>query len=266
MSFDWEAFYKFGWASIEQDISTLKWIDKARELSQKRINEGNFDPEQIRCDGTWFVGTNFLENDSSGTVSKVALGGVAVNSIYQQYGNYFNTWDHAQVSICYPGYPKQSNDETEAAFGYRRKRFGAHVDGILPVGRSRRRYAKEYHTFIYGIPLTNFNKFAAPIVVWEGSHLIMRRFLSSVLSHRSSEQWRYQDITQIYNEARKEVFSECKRKVLIVPVGGSYILHRLALHGIMPWEENDSPDNYGRMIAYFRPILKNAQAWLWDSI
>ena len=74
--------------------------------------------------------------------------------------------------------------------------------------------------------------------------------------------WDNLDITEIYQEARKQVLSKCKKKIIHVPLGGSYILHRLAVHGIMPWGKKGESENDGRMVAYFRPVLKNSKFWL----
>ncbi len=262
MSFDWRSFDRFGWAVVEKDNLLLEWISEAKKVTKDRISSRNFDREQMRCGGTWFVGMNFLNNDYSGSLNKVTFDGKAVSSILDRYGIFFEHWDKAQVSICYDGYPKPGKSETEASFLYRIKKFGAHVDGILPLGETRRRYAREYHNFIFGIPLVNFNKFAAPVVVWEGSHKIMRRFLSQKLLKNSSKFWKDQDITHLYHEARREVFLHCRKKIIVVPIGGSYILHRLSLHGIMPWGKNGHAEGSNRMIAYFRPLLKEAKFWL----
>ena len=140
------------------------------------------------------------------------------------------------------------------------------MDGILPIGYSKRRYAKEYHAFILGIPLVNFNEFAAPVVVWEGSHRIIRTFLSRVLTKNTVKLWDNLDITEIYQEARKEVLSKCKKRIINVPLGGSYILHRLAVHGIMPWEKKGKSENNSRMVAYFRPVLKDPKFWLNEEL
>ena len=43
------------------------------------------------------------------------------------------------------------------------------------------------------------------------------------------------------------------------------MIHRLALHGIAPWEEDAGADAEGRMIAYFRPVFppERTADWLW---
>ena len=60
----------------------------------------------------------------------------------------------AQVSVCYPGYPQPSAEESEAAYDFRRNRDAAHVDGLHGEGPEKRRYLKEPHAYILGITLT----------------------------------------------------------------------------------------------------------------
>ena len=84
----------------------------------------------------------------------------------------------AQVSIIYPGYPKPRQGETKAGFNYRLKRDAAHVDGLLPVGAQRRRMLREPHAYVLGLPLNTCDTKASPMVVWEGSHLIMHKAVS----------------------------------------------------------------------------------------
>ena len=266
MSFDWDSFDQNSWVVFDQDKAMVDWANEARKSVKKNLSSKVIDKKQLRCGDTWFVGVNFLENNWSGTIGNVAFNGGAVKAILQRYKELFDEWDKAQVSICFQGYPKKNESETEASFNYRKTHFGAHVDGILPVGKPKRRYAKEHHSFIFGVPLVHYNDSAAPIVVWEGSHHIIRNFLVKKLSSTPSNLWEHEDITKIYNEARREVFLKCKQKQIVVPVGGSYLLHRLALHGVLPWGEKGDSDKEGRMIAYFRPLLNQSRFWLNKSV
>ena len=45
--------------------------------------------------------------------------------------------------------------ESEKSFNFRIKRFASHIDGIIPLGSKKRRFAKEYHAFILGLPIMN---------------------------------------------------------------------------------------------------------------
>ena len=89
--------------------------------------------------------------------------------------------DTGQVSVTYPGYPRQDAGESDAQARYRRRRDAAHVDGLLPIGPHRRRMLKEPHAWILGLPVTECGAGAAPLVVWEGSHEVMRDRLGAVL-------------------------------------------------------------------------------------
>ena len=71
------------------------------------------------------------------------------------------------------GYPKPRKGESESAFRYRLNRDAAHVDGLLPVGAHRQRMLKEPHAYVLGLPLNESAAGASPLVVWEGSHVIM---------------------------------------------------------------------------------------------
>src|SRR5690606_32231753 len=131
----------------------------------------------LRCGGTWFVGVNALPNDSTGAVPEAhvpPLAGAPIRFITDVLGLPDIEWDRAQISVLFPGYPRRSPDESEAAFRFRRDRDAAHVDGVRRTGDRRRRLG-EAHGFIFGVPLSDMPAGAAPLVVWEGSHEIMRR-------------------------------------------------------------------------------------------
>ena len=262
MNFNWDLFNEMGWGVFDKEVPILNWARQARKNVCERLLLKDFEADQLRCGGTWFVGVNFLNNDKFGGLNKVAFKGQSVQAITQRYGTMFQTWDQAQISICYKGYPQPTVGDTPNSFKYRKNRFNAHVDGILPIGFAKHRYAREYHAFILGVPLVDYNEFAAPAMVWEGSHKIMRDCLSKQLIELKAGLWKNENITNIYNEARQEVFLKCKPQIITVPVGGSYLIHRLALHGVMPWSENGKSGDGGRMIAYFRPQFKETKFWL----
>jgi len=44
--------------------------------------------------------------------------------------------------------------------------------------------------------------------------------------------------------------------------GEAYLVHRFALHGVAPWDEDAKAGPDGRMIAYFRPELPDRGLWL----
>jgi hypothetical protein len=214
------------------------------------------DPEHrarwLRCGGTWFVGVNVFPNDVTGAVPASGvppLAGAPVDFIAEHLDLPAIRWDQAQVSVCFPGYPRPSAGESAAAFRFRRDRDAAHVDAITRFDGRRRRLG-EAQAFILGVPLTDAPPDAAPLVVWEGSHEVMRRALRARLAHVPAERWAAEDLTETYVAARRECFETCRRVPVVARPGEAYLIHRLALHGVAPW----AADAVGeRAVAYFRP-------------
>lgn len=100
-------------------------------------------------------------------------------------------------------------------------------------------------------------------MVWEGSHDILRAALAEALRGHDPQDWARVDLTEPYRAARARIFDSCRRVPLHARPGEAYLLHRLALHGVAPWEEGAEASVEGRMIAYFRPLLANDTAdWL----
>jgi hypothetical protein len=214
------------------------------------------DPEErrrwVRCGGTWFAGVNVLPNDARGAIPEEGvppLTGSAAGLGQAAAGVAPVAWDRAQVSVCYPGYPQPWAGETPAAFGFRRNRDAAHVDGILRDADGRRRLG-ETHGFVLGIPLGSTHPDAAPLTVWEGSHHLVREALTERLAGIPADEWSGQDITEAYTAARRMAFERCRRVCVHVQVGAAYLVHRLAVHGVAPWT---APEGSARSIAYFRP-------------
>jgi hypothetical protein len=168
----------------------------------------------------------------------------------------------AQVSVCYPGYPQPSPQESEAAFRFRLKRDAAHVDGLLAEGPEKRRTLKEPHAYILGVALTAQSAGAAPLTVWEGSHHIMRCMFGEAFTGHAPETWATIDVTQAYQEARRAVFASCGRVELPLLPGEAVLLHRHLVHGVAPWGETAQASEDGRMIAYFRPEFPVLADWL----
>ena len=165
--------------------------------------------------------------------------------------------------MIYPGYPKPYDEESETAFGYRLRRDAAHVDGLLPVGDARRRHLMERHAYILGLPLTDCGDDASPVTIWEGSHHVMRKAFERALGGTSQEEWDRLDLTDIYQAARRDVFETCTRVTVPARPGEAYLVHRLALHGVAPWQAGAAAPEAGRMIVYFRPEWPMlSDAWL----
>ncbi|WP_368073633.1 hypothetical protein [Tateyamaria omphalii] len=162
----------------------------------------------------------------------------------------------AQVSIVYPGYPARDPDQTEGNHRYRITRLAAHVDGLLPEGPDRRRFPREFHAYILGLPLTDVP--ASPTVVWKGSHVIMQATLADAIGDRDPMTV---DVTDAYHAARREVFQRCDAVPMRARPGQSFLIHRMALHGTAPW---NGPSGARRMIAFFRPDVSEPRDWLRD--
>ena len=210
-----------------------------------------------RCGGTWHAGVDVLPNGPDGAVAGVAFPWRAVGLAPQPL--------HAgQVSVIRPGYPRPWEGETAAAFGYRLRRDAAHVDGILPIGPMRQRMIREPHAWILGLPLTPASPGASPLVVWEGSHHIMRAALLAACAEVATHDLDRIDLTSAYQDARRQVFAQCPRREVAALPGQATLLHRLCLHGMGPWAPGATAPPEGRMIAYFRPMLRSVAAWLHD--
>jgi len=169
-----------GWASLPPEPGLTSWVEAVKPTALATLSA----PENThwwRAGATWFVGVNVLGNDVSGAVAGgPPMQGQMAEFLAASVPNL--QWDRAQISVCLPGFPTQEG-ESDAAFDFRVKRDGAHLDGLLPQGPDRRRHIQEFHRFILGIPLTQANNAASPLVVWEGSHKRMQSMLSAELGH-----------------------------------------------------------------------------------
>ena len=234
------------------DPALRAWADAALPLARAALSAPD---RPLRCGGTWDVGLDLLANAPDGRVAGVplpwALLGLPPQPLHR-----------AQLSTTYPGFPRPGDDETPAATNYRRKRDGAHLDGLKPFGPDRRRRIDEPHAFILGIALTEADPAASPLVAWPGSAPILRAALLEVLTPYPPECWHEIDVTEAYQAARADVFCRCPRVTLQMRPGEAILLHRLTLHGVAPWAEGARADPEGRVIAYFRPYLPSVKDWL----
>ena len=254
-----------GWLRFPADAGTMAWSEHARVLAQDAVA----DPAHaawLDCEGTWFIGVDALPNDPAGQLADgPPLQGPAIDFITRQIGP-LGALHRAQLSVIYPGYPRPRQGESTAAFGYRRNRDAAHVDGVKMFGEARRRRVEEPHAWVLGLPLNATSPDAAPLVVWEGSHEIMRAAFAAAFAGVAPEDWHAVDVTDSYSAARREVFETCPRVTVHAQPGEAYLMHRLCLHGVAPWgDDATAPAGEGRMIAYFRPELADWQTrWLTD--
>ena len=244
-----------GWTSLPPSTDLPAWIDAVRPTASALVDDPAEQSRWLRHGGTWFAGVNLLPNDGVGRVGAGPPLPDSVLAFCASHAPPISTLDRAQVSVCYPGYPKQA-DEPDTAFRFRRDRFGAHLDGLLGEGTPKRRYFREYHAFILGLPFNTFDPNAAPLVVWEGSHVVLADMLRSNLGPDPAS-WQDIDLTDVYKETRTRIFETCAPKRLHASPGGGFLLHRFALHGVAPWA---TEDQRRRGILYFRPAPRRVDA------
>ncbi|WP_435231553.1 hypothetical protein ACMAZE_07510 [Pseudopelagicola sp. nBUS_20] len=258
-----DPYFKFGWVDVPYDTLSHNWARQALSIGQQAMKDPLLAHWWV-CENTWFVGVDALPNDVDGAMP----GGVpfpesakhAVTSRFRAMPRLHE----GQLSVVRPGYPRPRAGESTAAFCYRQKRCAAHVDGLKPVGPEKRRYLEERHAWILGLPLTENDNTEAPLVVWEGSHLIIQKAFCDALHRFPTEEWQNIDLTDVYHAARRQAFQSCRRVAINARPGGGFLLHRLCLHGVAPWGNSASanPDTY-RAIAYFRPKDTGpADVWL----
>ena len=255
-------FFDKGWCRFGYDADIAAWVESALPAARATVTAAEH-AQWLRCGGTWFAGVNVLPNATDGSVETgPELQGEIVDFIFKEIASESFDWDAGQVSVCYPGYPQPMSTESEKAFQYRRQRDAAHIDGFLPEGPQRRRHLREHHGFILGIPMAAYDNQASPCVVWAGSHELVRETMRRRFKGLEPKDWGEQDITDCYHGLRYEIFEQCQRVAITAQPGESYLIHRLALHGVSPWQDSAWAGVDGRMICYFRPEFGDAEGWL----
>ena len=232
-----------GYQVFDSTAEVRDWAAAAHARAVPLAQDPQMQAANLRHGKTWFVGVDALPNDRAG-----AVGGVPLNGPWQGHITAPDHWHAAQLSIIYPGYPKQDAAETDANHRDRIMRHAAHVDGLLPEGPTRRRFLREPHAFILGLPLNTCA--ASPLMVWPGSHKIMGAALRRAIGSADPGTV---DLTEPYQAARRDVFVQIDPQPLQAAPGQSMLLHRHLLHGVAPWEPALEGPPEGRMVAYFRP-------------
>lgn len=247
---DWPecGYVRFAWNS-----ATHRWAEAARRAAQGVVRDPGMRARWLQCQGTWFVGVDALPTARDGSINAVPLRGPAIDRVGR-----CRDLHPAQLSITYPGYPRPRDGESDAAFRYRLKRDAAHMDGLLAEGTPKRRFLRERHDWILGLPLTETSAGASPLVVWEGSHVILQRAMIETLGDLDEVDWPLTDITDSYQAARRQVFATCPRIPLFTRPGEAVLLNPFLLHGVAPWQPLATASSDGRMVAYLRP--ESAQA------
>lgn len=232
-----------GYTVFDHDDRVADWAAAALDAS----NALDLTPD--RLGRTWHVGVDALPNAADGSVNGIPL--------QRPWQLKCSQWHPAQISVVYPGFPGRDPGVSEAAHQFRLRRFGAHLDGLLPEGAKKRRHLREPHRFILGIPLNESTQ--APLIVWPGSQLIMQAAFRRGYDGIDPENWGDMDVTEVYQAARREVFATCQPEPIVMKPGQSVLLHRHLIHGVGPW---DSDDQGKRIVAYFRPQFSDVRDWL----
>lgn len=258
--------FRDGWRRFGPDARLARWVEGTLPAARATLSDPAF-AKWHRYRGTWFAGVNALPNGGDGAVpGGPPLAGDVVDYIAGALGHIAGrngfAWDRAQVSVCYPGYPQPMEGESDGLHRFRRNRDAAHVDGLLREGPERRRFLRERHAFILGVPMASFDPGASPFVIWRGSHELMRRAFRERFAGIPPAAWAGEDVTDAYHAARREAFETCERVPVHARPGEAYLVHRLALHGMAKWEDGATAGPDGRMIAYFRPEAGTPADWL----
>ena len=253
-----DGFARRGWHVFPPDPGLMPWVDAAMKATDRVLQDAAWRDRWLVCRGTWFVGVDALQNDDTGALDGVALSGAALRAVTPH-----PPLHRAQVSVVYPGYPQPREGDSTAAFRYRRDRDAAHVDGILAEGPDRRRFLRDAHAFVLGLPLNPVPPEASPLVVWTGSHVLLGNALRQAVEKAGpGADPASVDVTDAYSATRAQVFAACPRAALHAPPGSAILLHRHLLHGVAPWQTTQSVPE-GRRVAYFRPLLPGGLvSWL----
>lgn len=248
---------KDGFTVLPWDQAVLDWAMAAHREALKITADPAQQSRWLRHGRTWFVGVDALPNAPDGSI-----GGLALAGNWQTHVAAPAHWHAAQLSVIYPGYPGRDATDTDAAHRFRLTRDAAHLDGLLAEGPHKRRHLRDPHSFVLGIGLNPVGPGASPLVVWEGSHHLVRAAFATAYAGVAARDWGDVDVTDIYQAVRAQVFASCPRRVISPGPGQAVLVHRLAIHGVAPWEPAAVAPPAGRMIAYFRPILPDPAAWL----
>ncbi|MBF9029944.1 hypothetical protein HKCCE3408_06030 [Rhodobacterales bacterium HKCCE3408] len=266
-----------GWRRFPAEDAVLDWVRAVRPVAGAVLADPAED-HWYRHGRTWFAGVDALPNDAAG---RVPVRGAGPSRSPEYFESKEGAWGpplsgaalaaasdvagplplhRGQLSVTWPAYPGRDPDESESSYRYRRDRAAAHLDGLLPVGSARRRMAREPHAWILGLPLDEMGPGRSPLVVWEGSHEVIRTALRSAYDGRDPADWPDIDVTDIYQDARRTVFETCDRVEVTAQAGEAVLLHRLLIHGVAPWTGPEGPP---RAVVYFRPVLPGGVAdWL----
>ena len=258
-----------GWQVLHAVPGLSAWLDAARPAIARSLADPDMRRRWLRHGDTWFAGVDALANDAVGRpqsatdrpVARAAAANAPPLPATLRAALAELPLHSGQISAVYPGYPGRDPGESAAAHRYRVGRAAAHVDGLLPVGPDRRRYLREPHAAILGLPVTRAAAGAAPLTVWEGSHRIIGPALAAVLRPHPVASWPDIDVTEAYHAARRKAFETCPRREIVAAPGDAIVLHRHLLHGIAPWRAGTGAAKR-RVVVYFRPCWPCLSDWI----
>ncbi len=242
---------------LAPDPAVARWAQAACSAARDVLADPAMRARWDRHGGTWFVGVDALPTAPDGSIAGVPLAGAWRDAVAVPA-----RWHKAQLSVVRPGFPGRDAGETAAAHAFRRDRAGAHLDGLLAEGPGKRRHLRDPHAFVLGLPLNACGAGASPLVVWEGSEAVIRHAFAQAYAGLPPARWGALDMTEVYQAARAQVFATCARRVIHAVPGQAVLMHRMAIHGVAPWQEGAAAPPEGRMIAYFRPLLDDPADWL----
>lgn len=250
-----------GYEVFASEAAVTAWVAAAMAPALATIRDPAMQKAWLRHGKTWFAGVDALANDPAGRVGAgPPLRGAALATAQAVCGPL--ALHPAQLSVTFRGYPGRDAQESEAAHRYRLMRDAAHLDGLLPEGPNKRRHLREPHAYILGVALTGGAVGAAPLVVYEGSHQLMRAAFTDCFADYAPADWGGVDVTAAYQAARQQCFAQCSRREIVLQAGQAVLVHRMALHGIAPWRAEAEAGPDGRIMAYFRPVLPDIADWL----
>jgi hypothetical protein len=118
------------------------------------------------------------------------------------------------------------------------------------------------HAFILGIAVTEADADAAPLVVWEGSHHLIRAAFAEAFDGVPPEDVVGIDMTGAYHGGPARGLRAAPGARFRCDPGQAVLVHRHAIHGVAPWREGARAAEDGRAIVYFRPEVARPEDWL----
>lgn len=258
-----DAFEARGWVTFPASAALSPWVQAADQKADGLLADADVRAANLRHGDTWFVGVDVMDCAPDGSIDDgpALAGAAAAFAATQMSDNWTGDWGRGQLSVTFPGYPRQDPHESDANHRFRKRRDAAHLDGLLPQGPQKRRFFKEPHGIILGIALDSSAGGRAPLVVWEGSHHRLHDLIADVweaVGAAGVDQMSDIDLTEKYAEVRKSCFEDLARVEIPLAPGEAVVLHRALLHGVAPWT---SQSKTPRRAVYFRPELPSVSDW-----